>query len=237
MIQYLPMIANLAQTAFGAVKEGQQRKRMAGERQKWNAENEALYNKNYYGDYTKRADAQSAIRQMDDQMKKADKVEQNVAAVTGATPEAINASKERRNKAVTSLYSNIGANAMQYKDAAEGRYQARKAQLQGMEYDSMEQTAQSAGNVMNNGIAGLATDWAILMTKPTDYKSIERNAANDIYFKPRRIKATKTKERQNRFFFGSFFFSKKKEHVTPRHPSSLSRIISIISPYREIILP
>lgn len=192
MIQYLPMIANLAQTAFGAVKEGQQRKRMAGERQKWNAENEALYNKNYYGDYTKRADAQSAIRQMDDQMKKADKVEQNVAAVTGATPEAINASKERRNKAVTSLYSNIGANAMQYKDAAEGRYQARKAQLQGMEYDSMEQTAQSAGNVMNNGIAGLATDWASLMTKPTDYKSIERNAANDIYFKPRRIKAPKT---------------------------------------------
>lgn len=192
MIQYLPMIANLAQTAFGAVKEGQQRKRMAGERQKWNAENEALYNKNYYGDYTKRADAQSAIRQMDDQMKKADKVEQNVAAVTGATPEAINASKERRNKAVSSLYSNIGANAMQYKDAAEGRYQARKAQLQGMEYDSMEQTAQSASNVMNNGIAGLATDWASLMTKPTDYKSIERNAANDIYFKPRRIKTTKT---------------------------------------------
>jgi len=191
MIQYLPMIANLAQTAFGAVKEGQQRKRMAGERQKWNAENEALYNKNYYGDYTKRADAQSAFRQMDDQMKKADKVEQNVAAVTGATPEAINASKERRNKAVTSLYSNIGANAMQYKDAAEGRYQARKAQLQGMEYDSMEQTAQSASNVMNNGIAGLATDWASLMTKPTDYKSIERNAANDIYFKPRRIKAPK----------------------------------------------
>ena len=178
MIQYLPMIANLAQTAFGAVKEGQQRKRMAGERQKWNAENEALYNKNYYGDYTKRADSQNAIRQMDDQMKKADKVEQNVAAVTGATPEAINASKERRNKAVTSLYSNIGANAMQYKDAAEGRYQARKAQLQGMEYDSMEQTAQSAGNVMNNGIAGLATDWASLMTKPTDYK-------------PRRIKAPK----------------------------------------------
>lgn len=192
MIQYLPMIANLAQTAFGAVKEGQQRKRMAGERQKWNAENEALYNKNYYGDYTKRADSQSAIRQMDDQMKKADKVEQNVAAVTGATPEAINASKERRNKAVTSLYSNIGANAMQYKDAAEGRYQARKAQLQGMEYDSMEQSAQSAGNVMNNGISGLATDWASLMTKPTDYKSIERNAANDIYFKPRRINATKT---------------------------------------------
>ena len=192
MIQYLPMIANLAQTAFGAVKEGQQRKRMAGEQQKWNAENEALYNKNYYGDYTKRADSQSAIRQMDDQMKKADKVEQNVAAVTGATPEAINASKERRNKAVTSLYSNIGANAMQYKDAAEGRYQARKAQLQGMEYDSMEQTAQSAGNVMNNGIAGLATDWASLMTKPTDYKSIKRNAANDIYFKPRRTKGPKT---------------------------------------------
>lgn len=161
MIQYLPMIASAASTIYGAVAEGKQRQRMAGERSKWNAENEALFNEDYYADYTKRADAQNVIRQMRDQNKKADKVEQNVAAVTGATPEAINAGKERRNKMTTDVYSNIAANAMQYKDRAKGRYMSRKAQLQGMEYDSMNQSAMSAGNVMANGLKGLATtDWA-----------------------------------------------------------------------------
>ncbi len=186
MIQYLPMVASLLQTGFGAIQEGRQRKQMASERQKWNAENEALYNRNYYGDYTKRPDVQNAIRLMDDQMKKADQVDRNVAAVTGATPEAINASKERRNKAVTQLYGNIGANAIRYKDAAEERYQNKKGQLQALEYDAMNQNAQSANNMVSNGLSGLATDWAGMLTNG-DYK-IERNAANDMYYKPRRLK-------------------------------------------------
>lgn len=164
MIQYLPMIANAAQTVFGAVNQGKERRRMAGERQKWGAENEALFNEDYYSDYTKRADAQNVIRQMRDQNKKADKVEQNVAAVTGATPEAMNAGKERRNKMTTDVYSNIAANAMQYKDRAKGRYLSRKAQLQGLDYDAMGQSVASAGNVMGNGLKGLAsTDWAGIM--------------------------------------------------------------------------
>ena len=157
----IPAVASLAQTGYGMVKEGENRRRMDGERQKWNAENEALYNKDYYGDYTQRADAQAVIGQMRDQIKKQDKVEQNVAAVTGATPEVVNAGKERRNKAMTDLYSNIGANAMAYRDQAKGRYLGRKAQLQGLEYDTMDQEAQSANNVMYNGMKTLAsTDWA-----------------------------------------------------------------------------
>jgi hypothetical protein len=157
----IPAIASIAQTGYGMIKEGENRRRMAGERQKWSAENEALFNKDNYGDYTQRPDAQSVIRQMKDQIKKQDQVEQNVAAVTGATPEVVNAGKERRNKAMTDVYSNIGANAMEYKDRAKGRYLGRKAQLQGLEYDNMNQDAQSANNVMYNGMKSLSTtDWA-----------------------------------------------------------------------------
>ena len=77
---------------------------------------------------TQRADAQNLIRQMREQNKKADKIEQNVAAVTGATPEAVNAGKERRNKMTTDVYSNIAANAMQFKESAKNRYLSRKQQ-------------------------------------------------------------------------------------------------------------
>lgn len=164
MIQYLPMIASLAGSAYGAIQEGQERKRMAAERQKWNAENEALFNQDYYSDYTKRADSQNVIRQMRNQQQNENKVDQNVAAVTGASPDAMNARKERRNKAMTDLYSNLGAVGAQWKDSVKGRYQARKQALQGLEYDTMNQRAQSANNLMYNGIKTLgSTDWSGLV--------------------------------------------------------------------------
>lgn len=187
MIQFLPAIASLIGTGYGAIKEGQERRKMAAERQKWGAENEALFNKNYYSDYTKRADVQSLTSKMRDEMKKANDVDQNVAAVTGATPEAINMQKERRNKAMTNLYSNIGAMGAQYKERVQNRYQNNKQALQGLEYDTMSQEAESAGNIMNNGISGLAnTDWATLINP-------EKSAQNQLWKYPMEaIKAKKT---------------------------------------------
>jgi len=154
-------VASLAQMGYGAVKEGQQRAKMGAERSKWSAENEALFNKDYYTDATKRADALNVIRLMREQNNKADKVEQNTAAVTGATPEAVNAGKERRNRGMTNLFGAIAAQGTAYKERTKDRYLARKTALEGLEYDDMAATAESAGNVMANGINGLATtDWA-----------------------------------------------------------------------------
>lgn len=161
MIQYLPMIANLASMGYGAIKEGQQRKEMRAERQKWGAQNEALFNKDYYSDYTQRADAQNEIRQMRDLQKKENKVDENVAAVTGASPEAMNARKERRNKGMTNLFGNIYAQSTAWKERAKDRYLNKQAQLQGMDYNDMNENAISANNMLYNGITGLAsTDWA-----------------------------------------------------------------------------
>jgi len=161
MLPYLPMIASLVSSGYGAIKEGQQRAEMAQERQKWNADNESLYNQDYYGDYTQRADAQNVIRQMRDQIKSQDKIDQNVAAVTGESPEAINAGKERRNKAMTDVYANLGAMGANYKERAKDRYIGRKQAMQGMEYDTMNQNAGSSNNLLYNGLSSLGeTDWA-----------------------------------------------------------------------------
>ncbi len=189
MIQYLPIIANAAQTIVGAIGEGKQRDKMAAERSKWNAENNALFNKDYYSDYTQRADSQNVIRQLREQNKKADKVEQNVAAVTGSTPEAIGAGKERRNKMMTDVYANIAANSMKYKDTAKGRYLSRKSQLQGMEYDAMNQNAISSNNMISNGLRGMATDWAGVVG---GYKPTLHNSANDMIYKPHTLETPQT---------------------------------------------
>lgn len=167
MIQYLPAIASLISTGVGAIQEGKQRNQMAAERQKWNAENESLFNKDYYSDYTQRADTQNLIKRMRDEMKSQNKIEQNTAAVTGATPEVQNASKEQRNKAMTSVFGNIAAQGSQFKDRAKDRYLSRRTALEGMEYDNMNQNAASSNNLMYNGIKGMgATDWASIVAGP-----------------------------------------------------------------------
>lgn len=158
---------------------------MAGERQKWNVENESLYNQDYYADYLKRADNQSLIKNMRDETKKQNVVDQNVAAVTGASPEAINAGKERRNRAMSNVYSNIAARGAEFQDRAKGRYMARKQALQGMEYDVEAQKAQSANNLMYNGIAGLATtDWGSILKSGASPGKIDIKTIEDKYTTP-----------------------------------------------------
>jgi len=176
----LPVIANLAKTGYGAIQEGQQREEMRKERQKWGAQNEALFNTDYYSDYTKRADPQNVIRQMKDTMKKQNEVDQNTAVVTGATPEAVNAGKERRNRAMTNVYGNIAAMGSEFKDRTKGRYLQQKSALQGMEYDNMQQDAQSSNNLLYNGAKGMAgTDWAGILGGGVDNKNAGSNVKYD----------------------------------------------------------
>ena len=190
MIQYLPAIANVASTITGFLREGKTRRQMSDARQKMKAENESLYNQDYYSDFTKRADSQAIIKQLKDELKTQNERDQNTAAVTGATPEAMNAAKQRQNKAISDVYSNISARGQAWKDRAKDRYMTRKNQLDDLEYNDMSATAESANNMMYNGIGGLAaTDWSSMFAQ--NYKpTIQHNAANDLAYKPRTINNT-----------------------------------------------
>ena len=160
----LPTVTSLASTAFGMNAEANARRKMQAQTQKWNAENEALYNKDYYGDYTQRADAQNVIKQMRDETKRQDSIDKNTAVVTGATPEVQIANKDQRNRNMSNLFGSLAAQGQQFKDRAENRYQARKQALQGMEYDSTAQNAESGNNLLYNGISLAAkTDWASVL--------------------------------------------------------------------------
>lgn len=164
-IKALPTVISGISSIFGADKEAKARAAMARERAKWNSENEALFNKDYYSDYTQQADAQNVIRQMREESKRQGQIENNVAAVNGTTAEAQNAAKERRNKFMTNLYAGIAANGQAYKERAKTNYLNRKANLQEMNYQDMSDKAQSANNLLYNGIGGLAaTDWAGILS-------------------------------------------------------------------------
>lgn len=161
---FIPAALNLVSSGVGAINEGKKRRQMNQRLNEMKDENQAFFNQDYYGDYTQRADAQNVIRQMRDALKEQSKRDEGSAVVTGATIESQAANKEARNKAMSNLFGNLGAMGEQFKERAKNRYLARKSALEGMEYDNILQDAQSSGNLLQNGLQGLAsTDWASIL--------------------------------------------------------------------------
>jgi hypothetical protein len=171
-VQFIPMIAGAASSLFGGIQQGRKNREMKKRSQamfgKMNADNEALFNEDYYSDYLQRADAQNVIRQMRDQFDRQAKRDENTAVITGATPESQAAAKNARAMAMSNLFGNLGAMGQRFKDNAKERYTRRKNALQDAEYNAelgtLARESESAGNLLYNGIGSLAgTDWASIL--------------------------------------------------------------------------
>ena len=144
--------AGLASSLFGGYKAGKERKKMAGQLKGWEAENKAFYNSRALGDYTQRADAQSAVRKMREQLDRQTKRATNTQAITGGTVEQTAAAKDSANKALADATSNIAAVGQQFKDRITDQYLGRKQQLQGMQYQNTAGKAASYENLMQSGL-------------------------------------------------------------------------------------
>jgi hypothetical protein len=153
-------VTGLAGSVYGAIQEGKQRRRMNRQLDKMSSDNEVMYNTDYLGDYTQRADAQNIIRELRDTMNAQSRNDNNAAVVAGATPESLAAAKENRSKAVASVMGRLGAQGQQFKDRVKENYLNRKSQIEGMRLGQVSDNAASSNNMMYNGIKGIAsTDW------------------------------------------------------------------------------
>lgn len=144
---------------FGGIKAGKQRKKMRRYLDQQDAENTAFYNANALSDYTQRADAQNLMKQLRDNLTKTNKRTENMAVVTGATPEQQAVSKEQSNKVISDTYASLGAMGQQWKDRITDRYLSRKDNITNQRMDMMGQRAQSYENLMNNGFNALTNSF------------------------------------------------------------------------------
>ncbi|NDV77855.1 hypothetical protein [Dysgonomonas sp. 511] len=142
----------LAGSIFGGNKAGKQRRKMNQYLNTQDAENTAYYNANALSDYTQRADTQNLMKQLRDNLSKNNKRSENMAVVTGATPEQQAVAKEQSNKAISDTFSNIGAMGQQWKDQVTNRYLNRRENIANQRMGMMGQKAQSYENLMNTGL-------------------------------------------------------------------------------------
>lgn len=142
----------LAGSIFGGSKAAKQRRKMNRYLNEQDAENTTQYNRDYYSDYTQRADTQNLMKQLRDNLGKTNKRAENMAVVTGATPEQQAVQKEQSNKVISDTFSNIGAQGQMWKDQVSNRYLARRENIANQRMGVMGQKAQSYENLMNSGL-------------------------------------------------------------------------------------
>lgn len=122
MLALLGAAATVAGGIGSAVAAGKARQQLDS----LGREYDTMFNKDYYQDYTQRADVQSALARMREQMKRNSEANRNTAAVTGATPEAAIAAQEADRRQLGETTSNIAGQATTYKDQVKNRYMQQK---------------------------------------------------------------------------------------------------------------
>ena len=152
---FLPLIQSavgLGQSVYSGIKAGQDRKAGEAMQAKQEADNESWYNKEYYTDYTKRADSQNLLKRLKETTDTNNKQNEMTAAITGATDESIQAGRNANNKVVSDTFGNLAAMGARYKDNVMQTYMGRKDNLSRQAYNSLMQKAQSNETGMYNGI-------------------------------------------------------------------------------------
>lgn len=124
-------------------------------------ENQDWFDRRYNEDATQRADAQRLLTMTQDSIRNRNKQAAATAAVMGGTNESVAAEKEAANAALTDTMSQIAASAADRKDAIEGQFRQRNADLNqqmiGVETNRAQNIAQAITGVQDAGntIAGM----------------------------------------------------------------------------------
>lgn len=115
----LGTVGGLASGIFGGIKSAKaarEQQRLIDEQE---AKNNAWYNRNYYQNYMDSAEAQAAMKRVENTLKKQNQEARATAVVTGATPEAAIAQQQANNEILDETATGLAAQAT-----------ARKAQVE-----------------------------------------------------------------------------------------------------------
>jgi hypothetical protein len=145
-------VIGLGAGLFGGAKAAEKRNKAERQLRAREEEAKAWYNRNALNDYTQRQDAQLLLKNLRESQIRANRNTANNSVVTGSTPAATAAQKERDNATVSNVYANLGARGQQYKDWIENSYLNQRNNLYNLQQGMWNNQATSYENLMNNGL-------------------------------------------------------------------------------------
>lgn len=150
----------MARVASNRAQEFQTKAFQTLDKEEQNLDN--LFKSSYYSDYMRRADVQNLINSAKDTLQSSANNMRGRAAVMGATDEWIGANQKSYTSALSSLYSNLAGQGVNWKDSVLNNYMNRKSNLNNARANSFFNSANGYQNAnlnylsdIGNGIRGV----------------------------------------------------------------------------------
>lgn len=140
---------------FGGISASNAMKKAKERVEQQKEENQDWYDRRYNEDATQRADAQRILTLTEDSIKNRNRQAAGTQAVMGGNDESTAATKAANSAAQANAAATIATNAEQRKDAIEGQYKERDAQLEN-QLENMEINKANAIAQATQGVADAA---------------------------------------------------------------------------------
>lgn len=145
-------MGGLASGIFGGIKSAKaarEQQRLINEQE---SKNNAWYNRNYYKNYMESAEAQAAMKRVENTLKKQNQEARATAAVMGSTPEASVAQQQANNEILDNTATGLAAHATQRKMQVDAANQQNQNAILNARLGQSQMNEQGGAQLMSNGL-------------------------------------------------------------------------------------
>lgn len=145
-------MGGLASGIFGGIKSAKaarEQQRLINEQE---SRNNAWYNRNYYQNYMESAEAQAAMKRVENTLKKQNQEARATAAVMGSTPEAAVAQQQANNEILDNTATGLAAQATQRKMQVDAANQQNQNAILNARLGQNQMNEQGGAQLMSNGL-------------------------------------------------------------------------------------
>lgn len=145
-------MGGLASGIFGGIKSAKaarEQQRLINEQE---SKNNAWYNRNYYQNYMESAEAQAAMKRVENTLKKQNQEARATAAVMGSTPEAAVAQQQANNEILDNTATGLAEQATQRKMQVDAANQQNQNAILNARLGQSQMNEQGGAQLMSNGL-------------------------------------------------------------------------------------
>ena len=145
-------MGGLASGIFGGIKSAKaarEQQRLINEQE---SKNNAWYNRNYYQNYMESAEAQAAMKRVENTLKKQNQEARATAAVMGSTPEAAVAQQQANNEILDNTATGLAAQDTQRKTQVDAANQQNQNAILNARLGQSQMNEQGSAQLMSNGL-------------------------------------------------------------------------------------
>lgn len=158
-------MGGLASGIFGGIKSAKaarEQQRLINEQE---SKNNAWYNRNYYQNYMESAEAQAAMKRVENTLKKQNQEARATAAVMGSTPEAAVAQQQANNEILDNTATGLAAQATHRKVQVDAANQQNQNAILNARLGQSQMNEQGGAQLMSNGLGLIGSAFSMYEKK------------------------------------------------------------------------